>query len=448
MASIQDQGERSRIRRACLDLMYSQTRAAWVSNAFCIMLLWFAFRETASHSMMLMWIGIGVVVMALREAQSYRYKRLENQSIDVNAWTRWLEISLFANGCFWGISCAAFLLIATPYQLPIVLLIVGGLQTGSVLTSSYLLRAFALFSVPLFLAPLMVLLTLGFNTHTALLFTAALLSVWSMFTLMCASRFGKQYRRSVGYALENLDLAESLKSKNHENEALNESLHHRIDELNLTQRQLLAEKIRSDGLVRQLTELSTTDSLTGLGNRRSFDDNLLSECRRASRDGQTIALILADIDHFKHYNDHYGHLKGDDALVKVAKEFAVAARREGDWAARYGGEEFALILANTSLDTALGVAQTLRRGVVDRGIKHESSPTAPHVTLSLGVVGVLVDEHLEPRDLIAAADEALYEAKHGGRNRAVVREYRAVPGSPLRSDGSLSQTDAFRSPQA
>lgn len=413
------QTRHNRTQRICLDLMYSQTRAAWGSNAFCVVLLWIAFWNNANHAWLLGWTSVGVLIMAMREIQSRRYATLAGQAINIKAWTRWLDISLFANGCLWGIGCATLTLVATPYQLPVIVLIAGGLQTGSVLSSSYRLTAFALFSVPLFLFTLVAFLVLGFSGERSLLVTAALLVVWSIFILVCASRFGKHYRRSVGYALENLDLAESLKFKNQENETLNESLRERIDELNETQRQLLIEKRRSDGLVRQLTELSTTDGLTGLHNRRSFDERLRSEWRRAKRNNQPIALIMADVDHFKAYNDRYGHPKGDDCLIQVAEVLSGAAGREGDWAVRHGGEEFALILANTTLEDAIKIAERIRQGVLDCAVEHETSPIMPQVSLSLGVAEMMPDESREPKALVAAADAALYEAKRKGRNCVV-----------------------------
>jgi len=409
----------ARIQRICLDLMYGQTRTAWSSNAFCVFLLWIAFWNNANHSLLFGWTVVGVLFMALREIQSRRYASRAGTPIDIAAWTSWLEVSLFANGLLWGIGCGALALIATPYQLPVILLIAGGLQTGSVLSSSYLLSAFALFSIPLFLGTFGAFLMLGFGGHPELLVTAALLLVWSLFIMMCAARFGGHYRHSVGYSLENLDLAQSLTRKNDENEALNDSLHERIDELSRTQRDLLIEKARSDGLVKQLTELSTTDGLTRLGNRRSFDENLHSEWRRAKRHDQQVALVLADVDHFKAYNDKYGHPMGDDCLVEVAAVLAGAARREGDWAARYGGEEFALILSNTSLENAAVIAERVRVEVLKCAIKHQASTVSPYVSLSLGVAEMRPEDPVEPKALVAAADEALYEAKRSGRNRVV-----------------------------
>ncbi|MEM1261278.1 MAG: GGDEF domain-containing protein [Pseudomonadota bacterium] len=409
----------TRVQRSCLDLIFGQSRTAWLSNAFCVILLWLAFWNNANHGWLLVWTGLIASLMAMRETITRRYLKLAGQPIELAPWTRWVEASQFANGCLWGVACAGLALIATPYQLPVILVIAGGLQTGSVLSSSYLLRAFALFSLPLFLLTLAAILVLGVREQPSLFVTAALLIVWSLFILLCAKRFGDHYRRSIETAHENHDLAESLRSINRENEQLNQSLNERIIELRDAQQHLLKEKERSDGLVKQLRQLSTTDPLTGLGNRRFFDDCLNGEWQRALRNAHPIALVLADIDNYKAFNDRYGHQRGDTCLVEVAAVLKTAARREGDWATRYGGEEFGLILANTTLDAATELAEKLRLALFELAIEHDTSPTAGVVTISCGVTAVVPDADTAPESLISAADKALYAAKQAGRNRVI-----------------------------
>lgn len=171
----------------------------------------------------------------------------------------------------------------------------------------------------------------------------------------------------------------------------------------------------------ELQRLSTVDGLTGLANRRRFDELLEQECRRARREGAPLALIMTDVDFFKKYNDTYGHQGGDECLRRVAAVLAEGARRPADLAARYGGEEFALVLPQTTLEGAATVAETLRSGVSALNMLHSGSSVAPHVTLSLGVaVAEPEGPNLEPSLLVERADAALYEAKRGGRNRFVV----------------------------
>ena len=183
----------------------------------------------------------------------------------------------------------------------------------------------------------------------------------------------------------------------------------------------------------RLRQLSTTDGLTGVPNRRGFDIALEREWAHSGRSGDPLALIICDIDHFKGYNDALGHVAGDDCLRRVAQELVRHARRSQDLAARYGGEEFVLLLPGCAGTDALGIGEGVRRGVSALGIEHPASATAPHVTVSVGLA-VRSASHQSPQDLIRAADEAVYRAKRSGRNRLEVADDNggraAVPTPP------------------
>ncbi|MFZ1827512.1 MAG: diguanylate cyclase [Candidatus Competibacteraceae bacterium] len=166
-----------------------------------------------------------------------------------------------------------------------------------------------------------------------------------------------------------------------------------------------------------LEQLAGLDSLTGIANRRRFDDLLIAEWYRAQRYHASLALIMIDIDFFKAYNDHYGHPRGDDCLRKVVGAMSTVLRRASDFLARYGGEEFVAILADTPLDEALSVAEQMRSRVVEQAIPHGDSLIAPQVTISLGVAAQVPNEQDSANELLAAADAALYRAKDAGRNR-------------------------------
>ncbi len=167
----------------------------------------------------------------------------------------------------------------------------------------------------------------------------------------------------------------------------------------------------------KLEALSITDGLTNLANRRRFDEKLAEEIHRHARKETTLSLILLDIDHFKAFNDHYGHVAGDECLRQVAKVIGESAARAADVAARYGGEEFACILPETSIDSALVVANHIRRGLQALALKHEASETAEHVTVSMGVVSMRCNQTDAPVDIVHLADELLYRAKSNGRDR-------------------------------
>ncbi len=170
----------------------------------------------------------------------------------------------------------------------------------------------------------------------------------------------------------------------------------------------------------QLQKSAITDSLTGLANRRHFDDILKSEINRATRDHKPLSLILGDIDHFKKYNDHYGHVAGDSCLKKVAQAITRTFQRAGELSARYGGEEFAIILPNTSMFEAKVSAEKLLKQIQQLQIPHQASETTSYVTMSLGFATYQASgqKPIDTDTLINIADSGLYNAKKAGRNQA------------------------------
>lgn len=168
-----------------------------------------------------------------------------------------------------------------------------------------------------------------------------------------------------------------------------------------------------------LHSLAVKDGLTGLANRRSFDEKLEADWLHARREGMPLSLLLIDVDHFKLYNDSYGHQKGDACLRAVSEIMEHQVFRPADLAARYGGEEFAIIMPSTDLDGALRVAERIREAVVDLNLPHCASQSSDRVTLSVGAASAIPSGDQSPADLIGYADAALYRAKHSGRNRVM-----------------------------
>jgi diguanylate cyclase (GGDEF)-like protein len=167
----------------------------------------------------------------------------------------------------------------------------------------------------------------------------------------------------------------------------------------------------------RMKDLAETDALTGLANRRAFDDRLKREFDAARQTYRPLSVIMVDVDRFKTYNDRYGHLAGDDCLKSVAGAIAAAARRSRDITARFGGEEFAVLLPDTDSDTAIAIAEKIRVAIRELGMPNESSEYGI-VTVSLGAAVFMRDFRLgNPAELVARADMALYQAKDAGRDR-------------------------------
>jgi diguanylate cyclase (GGDEF)-like protein len=194
----------------------------------------------------------------------------------------------------------------------------------------------------------------------------------------------------------------------------------------ITERKLAEQKIQQ--LVLQLEQERNTaqlnlitDSLTGLLNRRYFDESLKTEFYRLKRSGDILSLIMLDVDYFKRYNDNYGHLAGDDCLRQIGTILKTIVARVPDIVARYGGEEFVVILPKTDENGAKTIAERIRKAVEALAIPHATSEIGKYVTVSIGVVTVNMSAYDSPEQIVTLADEAMYGAKKGGRNRIEVR---------------------------
>lgn len=184
---------------------------------------------------------------------------------------------------------------------------------------------------------------------------------------------------------------------------------------NITDRKQAEKEIEL--LNKKLEMLSFQDGLTGIANRRKFDQCLEHEWNRAIRDKTPLSLIMIDIDFFKEYNDNYGHTKGDEALKKVAKALSTVAKRVTDLASRSGGEEFVLLLPETNQEQALEIAQKCLDIIKEQKILHATSSVEKTLTISAGVCSLIPSTETKPSALYGYADKLLYKAKHNGRNR-------------------------------
>ncbi len=204
-----------------------------------------------------------------------------------------------------------------------------------------------------------------------------------------------------------------------------------IDQRKERERQLMRSTARLTEANQSLLRHSLLDELTGVPNRRAFNESFDEEWRRALRNSEWLGLLAVDIDHFKEYNDTYGHQAGDECLRRLAAGMTDNLHRAGDLLARVGGEEFMVLLPRTDPEGARALAESLRRAVEDLAIPHERSRTAKVVTASVGVASVRVEPDADRKEVVQVADDALYTSKRGGRNRITL-----APVKPSVGDGS------------
>ena len=171
-----------------------------------------------------------------------------------------------------------------------------------------------------------------------------------------------------------------------------------------------------------LSNLAVHDGLTGIYNRRYFDETLAREWKRTMREKAPLSLIMLDIDYFKKYNDTYGHQAGDECLRQVATTISGALRRPADMAARYGGEEFVVVLPNLKLEDSAKFGETIRAKIEALKMEHKQSDANPFITVSLGIASIVPSSISSYEELVGAADKALYSAKNKGRNRVCVAQ--------------------------
>jgi diguanylate cyclase (GGDEF)-like protein len=364
------------ILSALIEQAYQQLPIALVVSLVNAVLLAAVLWEGIDKAALLSWVLCMFSVTALRYwvLRAFQNPSRRGQQDD-ETWARYFVSGACAAGLVWG-GAAIFLFHPTSFTHQVFLaFVLGGMVAGGVPLLSPLSRAYPCFAIPIVAPMTFSMVMVGDRVH---LIMALMILVFGLAMLSSATRVRRLFRDATDMRLK---LASSLA----EGSALQEML--RVDEL------------------------------TRIGNRRLFEERLTNEWRRADRDQGILAVVSADIDHFKAYNDHYGHPAGDRCLIRVAQAMTTAMNRPGDVAARIGGEEFAFILPHTTLPGALQVAERIRESVLSLNLPHARSPVADRVTVSLGVASSEHASVASPADLRRASDAALYEAKRRGRNQ-------------------------------
>jgi diguanylate cyclase (GGDEF)-like protein len=372
-----------------LGLMYGPIKPMAIGGAVYCVLGLIGFIGTGSP-----WYLAGAVAMLLvpaaRIVQSRQFLATPGRH-SIRVWALRAVLSAWCAGAVWGAWNLAVLFEPNRDLALIVVGVQAAILTSAVMRNSAV-PAQAVGQVLLTSVPLLV----------ASLFSASLFinlfAVFAALQILGALSVGKQQHRLILRLLtaddDKTDLLARLASANQELELLND----------------------------HLRALADTDALTGLANRRALDLTLAREWRRSAREQAPLAMLLIDIDHFKAFNDSYGHPAGDTCLRAVAAAVSSAARRPGDLAARYGGEEFAVILPSTDLQAAREVGEMIRTDLAARALAHAASDWGK-VTVSIGAAAMIATAGTRPEKLTALADSALYGAKRNGRNLVLVAPF-------------------------
>ncbi|MBI3433436.1 MAG: GGDEF domain-containing protein [Hydrogenophilales bacterium] len=335
---------------------------------------------------LLTWSCLLIAVTGARflTLQAFRNASPRSDS-DHAVWTEYFLAGACAAGVVWG---ASGILLFHPSSFPhqvVLAFVLGGMVAGAVPLLSSVRHAYWCFAIPVVVPISIRMMWVGDRIH---LIMGLLMAIFGLAMLATSAQVHRLFRDSE---------------------------------------KLRRELFSSIEVEQALEYLVRLDSLTGIPNRRLFEEELSKEWGRAKRDKKPLSLIMADIDHFKEYNDHYGHPAGDLCLVEVAQAMYHALSRPGDVVARIGGEEFAFLLPQTDLSGAIAVAEQIRERILALNLPHEASPVARQVTLSFGISSSELFPAASPADLIRASDKALYEAKRCGRNQVVAQPRKTAP---------------------
>ena len=330
---------------------------------------------------LLTWSGLLIAVTGARFLTLRAFRNASPRSESDHAfWTKYFLAGACAAGVVWGLSgILLFHPSSFPHQV-VLAFVLGGMVAGAVPLLSSVSHAYWCFAIPVVVPISIRMMWVGDQIHLVM---GLMMVIFGLAMLATSAQVHRLFRDSE---------------------------------------KLRRELFSSIEVEQALEYLVRLDSLTGIPNRRLFEEELSKEWARAKRDHAPLSLIMVDIDHFKEYNDHYGHPAGDLCLVDVAQAMHHTLSRPGDVVARIGGEEFAFLLPQTDLSGALSVAEQIRERILALNLPHEASPVASHVTLSFGVSSSELASVSSPADLIRTSDMALYEAKRCGRNQIVAAQ--------------------------
>jgi len=406
-----------KIKARRLEILYGQSYSNLFLSTLLAVSMTAVFRNHLSQTSIIAWLLIFISVTGIRLYRSHAFSNSENTSSNLDYWFSWHISGVIISGVIWG----GFLLLlaqsADITYLSLATICAAGLCAGAATAYSVSLISFLVFSIPL-LSPIGGFLVL--SEHPTAITMGFFVFLFLITIIAISYQLNKSMTSSLGLQIEKEDLLAALESEKQQVIDTNKTLENDIQKKIQIEAKLLYEKKNAEEISNKLRALSTQDGLTGINNRRRFDEALYDEWYRAARLSTPLSLIICDIDKFKEYNDTYGHLAGDKCLTRIAHLIEDSARRAGDMAARFGGEEFVIILPDTESSNAQDIAEQLRSAILDLEIPHETSSVTNIITVSFGVFTTLPEKDLPPETMIEFADKALYQAKGQGRNKVVL----------------------------
>lgn len=342
------------------------------------------FSDLVPGRQILFWWCVMSAIFLAQYVMYVRFNRRHPQTVDYQRWHRIIMISAAVVGLGWSTGLTVMLNgAADQYHIFLIILLISLAAAGITLAIRTII--YCVFQLGVLLPAIIWLLLQDLTIKFIL---GVFLIIFMLAMLLFAHQVSRALFNSFRLQLENQSLANSLKQTNARLHVLNE----------------------------ELTQMSATDSLTQVANRRYFDNRFVSEFSRASREGTALSIIMIDVDFFKDYNDELGHVAGDECLQKIAIAIRDSLKRPTDLVARYGGEEFIVLLPSTNVEGAKSLADEIRIQVIKLKLAHPVSSVSSYVTVSLGVTGGYPDKHITKEFLLKKADEALYHAKAAGRN--------------------------------
>ncbi len=366
------------ILREQVRLAMKQLPTMQITSFIVALVLSYTVSDIVPHVNIVRWDLMVLAIVVSRIVLYSKFLKVREQPFSGERWKKAYLLLAFISGVIWGASAFIIFPSGNPALIALFVLVIASLSAATTVSHSALRLGPTAWAAPAMLLYAVRCYREGFETYTI----GLLIIVYFYTVLNYSFKHNNTIASFVSLKFENLELLEELRKAND-----------------------------------VLRHASAIDGLTGLANRRQFDEIMDKEWRRAIREQKSISLIMLDIDHFKAYNDNYGHQEGDDCLKKVAAVIAELVKRPADLAARYGGEEFMVVLPGSDIRGAIELGEKLRIAVEVLDVPHAHSSAASVVTISVGASSLVPERGEEPSRLIKLVDTALYAAKRGGRNR-------------------------------